>query len=275
MAAATPTLLVNLETGQSNAGLLQVASSLADRLGAAVIGVAARQPMQLDVSGTCYVSPELVNEERDETDAEMSGAEAEFRGAFHGAAVEWRSSVSYAAPSNYVVDQARHADLLVTGMPLREAADPTRVRAGELVMQCGRPVLVVPQAPATPSLDHVMVAWKDTREARRAALDALPLLRRAKQVTIVQIAADEDVAAARQHLADIALWLAGHGIPAEVIAAVSSHDDAAQLECLARDSGANLIVAGAYGHSRLREWAFGGVTRTLLQRGDRCAMLSH
>ena len=275
MASATPTLLVNLETGQSNVGLLQVASSLADRLGAAVIGVAARQPMQLDVSGTCYVSPELVNEERAETDAEMSSAEAEFRGTFQGAEVEWRSLVSYASPSSYIVDQARHADLLITGKPLHEGADTTRPTAGELVMQCGRPVLVVPQAPGTSSLDHVMVAWKDTREARRAALDALPLLKLATNVTVVEIAADGDLAAARQRLADISRWLAGHRITAEVIAAVSSDDDAAQLDALARNSGANLIVAGAYGHSRLREWAFGGVTRTLLLRGDRCAMLSH
>lgn len=275
MASATPTLLVNLETGQSNAGLLQVAGNLADRLGAAVIGVAARQPMQLDVSGVCYVSPELVNDERSETDAEMSDAEAEFRGAFQGAKVEWRSLVSYASPSSYIVGQARQADLLITGMPLHEGADATRATAGELIMQCGRPVLVVPQAPATPSLDHVMVAWKDTREARRAVLDALPLLQNAVHVTVVEIAAEEDLAGARKRLADISRWLAGHGITAEVIAAESSVDDAAQLGSLAHNSGANLIVAGAYGHSRLREWAFGGVTRSLLQRGRRCAMLSH
>jgi nucleotide-binding universal stress UspA family protein len=275
MGADAPTLLVNLETGQSNAGLLQVASSLADRLGATVIGAAARQPMQFDVSGTCYMSPDIINEARAETDAELSSAEAEFRGAFHGADVEWRSTVSYASPSDYIVDQARRADLLITGMPPREAADPTRAAAGDLVMQCGRPVLVVPQAPVTPSLARVMVAWKDRREARRATLDALPLLKRATHVTVVEIAADEDMAAARQRLADISRWLAGHGITAEVIAAVSSGDDAAQLESIAGNSGANLIVAGAYGHSRLREWAFGGVTRTLLQRGDRCAMLSH
>ena len=275
MQAACPTLLVNLELGQSNAGLLHVASSLAKRLGAAVIGVAAGQPMQLDVSGTCYVPPDIFDQQRAETEAEMSGVEAEFRGAFDGAAAEWRSSMSYAPPSDYIVDQARHADLLMTGMPGHEPADPTRAAAGDLVMQCGRPVLLVPQAPATPSLDHVMVAWKDTREARRAALDALPLLACATHVTLVEIAAGEDMAAARQRLADVSRWLAAHGITAEVVTAASLDDDAAQLDSLARSSGANLIVAGAYGHSRLREWAFGGVTRTLLRRGDCCAMLSH
>ena len=86
-------------------------------------------------------------------------------------------------------------------------------------MQCGRPVLIVPPAPAGASLDHVMVAWRDTREARRAAMDALPLLRRATQVTIVEIAAQEDMPSATRRLEEVARWLAGHGIAAEVIAA--------------------------------------------------------
>ena len=274
MGTARPTLLVNLEPGSSNAGLLQVAASLAEGLGAAVIGVAARQRTQLDVSGTCYISPEIINEERAEVELEISGAEAEFRATFHRSQAEWRSSISFSSPSGYIVDQARHADLLLTGTPLNGKSDATRATAGELVMQCGRPVLVVPKEPATPSLDRVMLAWKDTREARRAALDALPLLKQAVHVTVVEVASDEDMAAARHRLADVSRWLAGHGIAAKVIAAASSDDDGAQLESLARNSDANLIVAGAYGHNRVREWAFGGVTRTLL-RGNRCAMLSH
>ena len=275
MAGACPTLLVNLEPGRSNAALLQVAGSLAERLDAGVIGVAARQPAQFDVSGTCYVSPGLIEAERAETEAELGAAEIEFREAFRGARVEWRASVSCASPCDYIVDQARHADLLMTGMPQRGGAGQTRAASGDLVMQCGRPVLIVPPAPAGASLDHVMVAWRDTREARRAALDALPLLRRATQVTIVEIAAQEDMPAATRRLEDVARWLAGHGIAAEVIAADSSGDDVAQLQSLAGRSDADLIVAGAYGHGRLREWAFGGVTRTLLEHGDRCAMLSH
>ena len=271
----SPTLLVNLEPGESNAGLLQVAGGLADRLGASVIGVAARQPMQLDVSGTCYISAEIINEERAERDLEMSDAEAEFRAVFDRPHHEWRSSMSFASPSGYIVDQARHANLLLTGMPRHEPADQTRATAGELVMQCGRPVLVIPHAPATPSLGRILLAWKDTREARRAALDALPLLERAQQVTVVEIVADEELPAARERLADVSNWLARHGVASDVLACASIGDDAGQLDAVAREAGANLVVAGAYGHSRLREWAFGGVTRTLLLRGDRCAMLSH
>ncbi len=271
----SPTLLVNLEPGGSNAGLLQVASRLAERLDASVIGVAARQPMQLDVSGTCYITPDVFNEEQAETDREMSGAEAEFRSAFHGARQEWRSSVSFASPAGYIVDQARHADMLLTGMPRHSPGDAMRASTGELVMQCGRPVLVVPQAPETLSLDIVVLAWKDTREARRAALDALPLLQAAKHVTIVEIAAEDDMPASRQRLVDVSSWLARHGVATELLTCASTGNDSGQIKSIARERGANLVVAGAYGHSRLREWAFGGVTRTLLQRGECCAMLSH
>ena len=242
---------------------------------AAVIGVASRQPMQLDISGTCYVSPDLVDEERAETDRGIGSAEAEFRAAFAGPDPEWRSSVTFAAPCDYIVGQARHADLVLTGMVQHGVADPTRATAGEVVMQCGRPVIVVPPAPATPALDRVMLAWRDTREARRAALDSLPLLLRATHVTIVELADQSEMVAARERLADVSRWLAGHGIQAEAIAAATSDDDAAQLGTLAQTCGANLVVAGAFGHSRLREWAFGGVTRTLLHHGDRCALLSH
>ena len=273
--SAHPTLLVNLEPGRSNAGLLAVASSLARRLDAAVIGVASRQPMQLDISGTVYVSPDLVDEERAETDRGIGSAEAEFRAAFGGADPEWRSSVTFAAPCDYIVNQARHADIVLTGMPQHGVTDPTRATAGDVVMQCGRPVIVVPPAPATASLDRVLLAWRDTREARRAALDSLPLLMQATEVTIVELTTEDDIVAARERVADVGRWLAGHGIVAEMVTAVSADDDAAHLETLARSCGANLIVAGAFGHSRLREWAFGGVTRTLLNRGDHCALLSH
>jgi hypothetical protein len=143
MEIGCPTLLVNLEPGRSNTGLLQVASGLAESLGAVVIGVAARRPIQLAASGTGYVPLEMFEAEFSELDSEMRGAEAEFRGAFDGAGVEWRASTLDASPSGYVADQARHADLPMTSMPLHNRADWTQAIAGDLVMPCGRPVLVV------------------------------------------------------------------------------------------------------------------------------------
>jgi nucleotide-binding universal stress UspA family protein len=120
-----------------------------------------------------------------------------------------------------------------------------------------------------------MVGWKDTRESRRATLDALPFLKRAAHVTVVEIAGEDNLPAARSHLRDVIAWLRCHGVEAEPIAAPSSGNDATQLIAIARDQGATITVAGAYGHSRLREWALGGVTRDLLLSPDRCSLLSH
>ena len=85
----------------------------------------------------------------------------------------------------------------------------------------------------------------------------------------------EDLNAARARLDGVVGWLKRHGIAAVSLAWPSSGDDAAQLNAIAQEQGANVIVAGAYGHSRLREWALGGVTRELLLRADRCVLVSH
>ena len=142
-------------------------------------------------------------------------------------------------------------------------------------MQAGRPILVVPQAAEAVSLDHVVLAWKDTRETRRAAFDALPLMTRAKHVTVVQLAAETELADAREELADVAQWLESHGIAADTVAVATEAGESRQLNALAKDRGAGLIVAGGYGHSRLREWALGGMTRDLLLNPELCAVLSH
>ena len=81
-------------------------------------------------------------------------------------------------------------------------------------------------------------------------------------MSVVEVAAEEDLADARERVADVAHWLSGHGIVADALASASTGEDARALNAIAHSQGANLIVAGAYGHSRLREWALGGVTRT-------------
>ena len=270
------TLMVNMELGVSNAGLLRVSNALATRFDANVIGIAARQPMQTLYNDGCYVSPEIIDEDREESRKELDAAEAEFRDLVERPAtrLEWRSTLCIEPPSDYVACEARHADLVLTGVPPRRHADSTHVAAGELIMQVGRPVLVVPSASHGLALDHIVLAWKDTREARRAAADALPLLQGATRVTIVEIATSDEIEQASIRLKDAATWLLSHSITADVVAWPSSEDDSAQLNALAEERGADLIVAGAYGHSRLREWALGGITRDLL-RSTRCTMLSH
>jgi nucleotide-binding universal stress UspA family protein len=132
----------------------------------------------------------------------------------------------------------------------------------------------VPKPVTSLPLKRVAIAWKDVREARRAVRDALPLLQKAESVMIVEISEGGD--GSLQRLKDVAGYLNRHGIeivaervrPLEIGAA-----DA--LLRLAHDENINLIVAGAYGHSRLGEWVFGGVTRGLLDESQVCCLFSH
>jgi nucleotide-binding universal stress UspA family protein len=145
-------------------------------------------------------------------------------------------------------------------------------------MQAGRPLLVVPDKVNWLDLRSVLVAWKDTPEARRAVADALPMLRKARDVTIVEIPErDDDRSAVMAGVTDVAAWLARHGVTASarVSEAVRNATAAAQLEQVAGDLGAGLIVAGAYGHSRFRELILGGVTEYLVTQSARSVLLSH
>ena len=122
------------------------------------------------------------------------------------------------------------------------------------------------------------MAWKDTTEARRAIADSLPMLRKAKDVIVAEIpeqGGSRSAAAARVN--DVVAWLSRHGISASERVAEKDEDrDAtAQLDGIAADVGAGVIVAGAYGHSRFRELILGGMTQHLITQSARCVLLSH
>jgi len=277
---AYATLMVHLEFGGSNAGLLRIAADLADRCHASVIGVGVCQPLQPVYSnmGDWYISGDVVEFDREEIEREDKVAEAEFRGAMkdHARAVEWRSSVTYRALSDYLAMQSRCADLIITGVSPSALANASRHSdTTNLILQAGRPVLIVPKGGDKLRLERIVIGWKDTREARRAAFDALPLLKWATHVAVVEIAAEPELASARARLADVVGWLERHGVAASPVAARSNGADAAELNEIVQRQGADLIVAGAYGHNRLREWVLGGVTRDLLLRADRCVLVSH
>ncbi len=269
------TLMVHMELGRANDGLLAVAASLAVRLDASVIGIAARQPVQVIYTDGCYISPDVIQQDRDQVEREFAGAEAEFRGAMqlHPKRLQWRSMVTTEKSYAFVAREARSADLVLTSKPPPTRLDPEQVTAGQLVMELGRPVLVVPPQVAALPLEHAVLAWKDTREARRAALDAVPLLKLAKRVTVIEVIDDEARSASLARLSSVADWLGGHGVAADTLAAPSGNDSHL-LQTLCRERHADLVVAGAYGHSRLREWALGGVTRDLLLHAECCTLLS-
>ncbi|MEO7337321.1 MAG: universal stress protein [Caldimonas sp.] len=270
------TLMVHMELGRSNSTLLQAALDFARRFNSEVIGIAGCHSMQMYYAEG-YVG-DLGEQEQKAIDEEIKAAEAEFRVALSSKVehVGWRSSTAYGPVVEFLAHQARAADLILTGVASGDAFDSSRsVSTGNLVLQVGRPVLIVPLAAREMRLDHVLVAWKDARESRRAIADSLPLLKQAARVTLGTIAQDGGLGLAREGLADVARWLARHGVSAEQVAAPAIGNDADALWALAQDLGADLTVAGAYGHSRLREWVLGGVTKNLLLSKDRYSLVSH
>jgi nucleotide-binding universal stress UspA family protein len=270
------TVMVGLALDRPNDACLRVAGDIAERFGARIIGVAAsdlRPPMYF-ADGD--LAQKLLDDEVVGIEKRLSELEAEFRASVERRAtsVEWRSA--RALPVSQMVQHARAADILVIGARSETLVDPCAAPdPSDLVMQAGRPLIVVPPTVEWLDLRSVVVAWKDVREARRAVFDALPILAAAKEVTIAEIPErDGRRADALSHVADVAAWLRGHGIAAHTFVPDKTGGVIEQLEKIAANVGAGAVIAGAYGHSRFREWVLSGVTRHLATESRRCAFLS-
>ncbi|MFC7054251.1 universal stress protein [Hansschlegelia quercus] len=247
----------------------RLAASLADMFGARMIGVAAEQIIMQITGETGYGA----DDERQRVERNLESAHGTFLDVVGSRNdVEWRACVH--APDRHVVEQARGADIVVVGRRASyDHGDPALgVSPGYVVMECGRPVLVVPPETETLSTKSVVVGWKDTREARRAVFDALPLLVRAGEVVVVAATSSFRDEGAE----DVAAWLARHGANSRpLVRAGELSSVAEELLDVADDLGAGLVVSGAYGHSRTREWIFGGATRDLLETASIPLLLSH
>ena len=193
-----------------------------------------------------------------------------------GYPVQWR------ATDGQVLDEfcihARYADLIILGQNDPDVELPCVPRDfPELVcLSVGRPVLVVPYAGAFSSIaERVLIAWNGSREATRAVADALPVLKRAKQVTVLVINADRD-AHGELPGADLTWYLARHDVKAQAMQTVSEDVNAGEvLLSHAADLAADLLVMGAYGHSRVKEMVLGGATRTVLKSMTLPVLMSH
>jgi len=194
-----------------------------------------------------------------------------------GRAAEWRAPAGPAVETATL--HARHADLLVLGQP--DPHDPVayvdRHFVGDLVLGAGCPALVIPHAGTVPTLgENVLIAWDGSREASRAIADALPLLRRARFVGVDIVKRPDDHDAAPGAI-DVAAWLDAHGIRASFSTTPRHGIAGTGVTLLNRvsDLHADLLVMGAYGHSRARERVWGGVSRTMLESMTVPVLMSH
>lgn len=268
-------ILLHVEPLAAAEPRIQVAVNLARDLEARLIGLGAETlefyPNVDPLTGFALGDWLVLLQEQVNND--LQAAETAFRRAAAGLDCEWRSAQD--SPTRALARNARAADLVVVGPP-GQAAGVRCIDPEELVMTVGRPVLLAPADARRLRGEAAVVAWKDTRETRRAVSDALPLLQRASQVIVQAVCENADDESAAFQTADVATALKRHGVNARAAVSQGRPGDVADiLRTTAEAAGADLIVAGAYGHSRAQEWVFGGVTSELMHRPPCFVLLSH
>ncbi|HEY4657998.1 MAG TPA: universal stress protein [Gemmatimonadaceae bacterium] len=278
---AYKSILVHVDESDRSVTRLDVAIELAKSFDAHLAGLALvpipKQPVFLEVQ----YGPELAAVRERATREMLDPLKARFTERARRAGLE---SFEWREASGDVIAHAslhaRYADLVVLGQVDPDDAR-TQVVPGfleELVLGAGRPLLIVPYAGTFTRIgERALVAWNASCESTRAVTDALPLLARASEVTVLTIDPDTTVAG-RGGVpgADIALFLARHGVKAEAARTASDGVSVGNvILSRAADLGADLIVMGAWGHSRVRELVMGGATRTLLGEMTVPVLMSH
>jgi len=273
-------ILVIMDNSKACAARLDVAVNLAREHDGHLIGLFVRTTPYVPQFVMSQLGPEVAEVQRQHAEDAAAAAKALFERKTQGVHSEWR------AVDGMLIDQctlhAKYVDVVVAGQ--HDSDDDLADGQGELidhlVLDAGRPVLVVPYAGTFESVGRrVMVAWNATREASRAAHDALPVLCKADRVEVVAVNGHNghgrdghgDLPAA-----DICTHLARHGVKceAEHIEA-RDMDVGATLLSRAMDESIDLIVMGAYGRSRIRELVLGGATRHLLRHMTVPVLMSH
>jgi len=262
------TILVCLDNLERIDGILDLALPLAERHQAHLVGLHVTPSVFVNLATEVSVTylEETKRALRKTADAVRDRFKQRVDAA--GLSAEWR--VEEPVDANYARAVTRHAlcaDLIVAGQPHTSEWNGGAL-VTDVLIETGRPILFVPYAGRfTDVARRVMIAWNGTREAARAAFDAIPLIAQAEEVRI--LAVDPHRLPAKAGLApadDLALVLARHGTKIEAAVSYSGEisvgDDL--LSSLA-DAGSDLLVMGCYGHSRIREMLFGGVTRHILQ----------
>jgi len=272
-------LVVNLGGSGTTDVTAGYAISMAKAYGAHVVGVAFVYEPVIPGSLLGGIPTDLIEVQREENAKAAKTAVANFEAAAKSASVLAETRLldaSIAGASDLFGRIARRFDIAVVGQAPREQGVSEELLIEGALFGSGRPVIVVPQIQSQPlKLDKVMVCWDGSRPAARAIGDAVPMLERAKAIEIVVVTGERDKSGEITG-ANMKRHLARHGINVEIkrIAAGSADVQTAIL-AHAADSGADFIVMGGYGHSRLREFILGGVTRSILKSMPVPVLMSH
>jgi nucleotide-binding universal stress UspA family protein len=269
------TLLVQAETTERGDDRVRLAVDVAAMFDARLIGLASEGFFPVMTSGIAYADGVVIEAVRQRIAADLPVAEKRFRELTKGvsAGVDWLTGYDY--PAAELIAHVYAADLLIASRPTRGTTPAFGAPAADLVLTSGTPVLFTADGGARLKAENIVLAWKNTRECRRALADALPFLMRAHKVTVVGVSG-EDSSVEQAGLGVVAKRLARHGVDAETLLVPKERAGiATTLEVAAAKVDADLIVMGAYGHSRFQEWILGGATESMLAESSRFVLFSH
>lgn len=275
------TILIHMTRRHDADSLMEAACALARKYNAHLIGMAAFSAIPPVPPLTVPYSGEVIREMQQAAEQAEQALKQAFDAATHDAPFvsEWvRVKGLTSDLVGAVLDQARAADLIVASQrdPDWELG-PVLDFPEQLALEGGRPVFLVPRKGQKDlNIDKVAVAWNGSRESARAAFDALPFLDAAKEVTILTVTDDGKPLATLTPATALAATLARHGIETSITELQTANAGVSKtlLNEVTR-MGADLLVLGAYGHSRLREFVFGGVTRDITNDSDIPVLMSH
>lgn len=276
---AYKTILVYVDEAERCAPVLKAAKLLATRNKAHVIGLHVIPDIQVYSAAEAQLPVEVFEIQRRHNTEVAAKAEAEFMDTFSGSSLsfEWRAVEEKGITiGDRVMEHALVADAVVAGQIDPDVASRRRVGTPEKLLLSGRrPMLLVPYIGFETMGTRVGIAWNGSAEASRAVFDALPVLKKAKSVALITVDMEggADAPASAEAMAQS---LERHGITAGVHHSVSAGVDIGSV-LLSRlaDDGIDLLVMGGYGHSRLREFVFGGATRSILQQMTVPVLMSH
>jgi nucleotide-binding universal stress UspA family protein len=272
-------LVVNLSVAAERDPAADFALSVASAFGAHAAGVAFQYDPIMPTVLMDGVPPDVIDSQRAENERVARAATSRFDGAARLASVLVETRIieaTLAGAATRFAHIARRFDLSVVAQAQPDTDGLEALIVEQALFDSGRPVLVVPYIQTAPfKADRVMLCWDGSRPAARAAGDAMPILARAKTIEVFIVESGR-LKSNEIPGADIADHLARHGLKVSVTRTVSGDIDVASVILShAADSGADLIVMGGYGHSRLREFVLGGATRGILTSMTVPTLMSH
>ena len=271
-------IIVNLSVTKTDSTVGNYAVSVA-ALQAHLTGIAFIYDPVVPISGTGYIPADVIESQRADNETAAEAAIEDFNIATDRAGISAEpqmSTASLTGAGDQFARMARRFDLAIVGQAQPEMSTMEQIIGETTLFESGRPMIMVPYIQKAPfKTNNVIICWDGSRTAARAVADAIPILSKSSRIEIVSVTSERGKEDEIEG-ADIGQHLARHGLKVDVHRISRGNIDVADaLLSHAADNSADLMVMGGYGHSRLREFVLGGVTRSIFQSMTLPVLLSH